>query len=207
MMQKALRSKQDAGSIAGLKQAAKEFAQAVAKMGVNAFLLIVSMVELGVSTVKGVKNWWNNRKKISVASDKYTGGRTQEELNNLAKDPEHKNTTNKNDIAKGIHERKIGLDLEKRGKINTIIRDPTGKAEFIENKGNGQKWDIKSFNSNYPPRKGGFKLERDLAKIVDEIKQGENVIVETTNMSSEHINALKNEINKIGLKANVIFWP
>lgn len=60
---------------------------------------------------------------------------------------------------------------------------------------------------NYPPRKGGFKLERDFAKILNEIKQGENVIVETTNMSSEHINALKNEINKIGLKTNVIFWP
>ncbi len=51
------------------------------------------------------------------------------------------------------------------------------------------------------------EIWRDFAKILNEIKQGENVIVETTNMSSEHINALKNEINKIGLKTNVIFLP
>ena len=137
-------------------------------------------------------------KKQDVWSKQWSNEKTKQQ---------NKNTTNTNDIAKGNHEREIGLDLEKRGKIKNIIRDPTGKAEFIENNGNGQKWDIKSFNSNYPPRKGGFKLERDFAKILNEIKQGENVIVETTNMSSEHINALKNEINKIGLKTNVIFWP
>ena len=180
------------------KVSAKDLARGIALLGIEVIPVLLGLIKRGIAKY--------NNKEIKIGK-KYTGGRTQEELNNLARDPAHKNTTNINDIAKGNHEREIGLDLEKRGKIKNIIRDPTGKAEFIENNGNGQKWDIKSFNSNYPPRKGGFKLERDFAKILNEIKQGENVIVETTNMSSEHINALKNEINKIGLKTNVIFWP
>lgn len=40
-----------------------------------------------------------------------------------------------------------------------IVRDPKGNAEFIENGGKGQKWDVKSFNSKYPVKSGGFTLQ------------------------------------------------
>ncbi|WP_191018215.1 hypothetical protein [Treponema zioleckii] len=63
------------GSIAGLKQAAKKFAQAVAKMGVNAFLLIVSMVQFGTATVKGVKVWLS--KKTSAKENAGVNSGTQ----------------------------------------------------------------------------------------------------------------------------------
>ena len=62
----------------------------------------------------------------------------------MAKDPAHEGSQRPIDIIKGKHEAEVGLDLEKRGLLRKIKRDPTGKAEFIEE--NGVKWDVKSFN-------------------------------------------------------------
>ena len=130
-----------------------------------------------------------------------------ERMAELAADPAHNNSTRAWDIIKGKHEAEVGLSLERQGKLTDIIRDPTGKAEFIEKNGIGQKWDIKSFNSNYPPRKGGFQLEKALNTIEKELSVGENVIVDTTSMSEEHINSLIEAINKLGLDNKIIFWP
>ena len=47
-----------------------------------------------------------------------------------------------------------------------------------------------------------------MAKIAKEIEiDGENVIVDTTNMSSEHISMLKIAVEEKGFTENVIFWP
>ena len=54
-------------------------------------------------------------------------------------------------------------------------------AEFID--GNGQAWDIKSFNSNYKPNKGGFRLDKAMNTIKKSLDENENVIVDTSNMS------------------------
>jgi len=135
----------------------------------------------------------------------YKGNRTQEQYEDLAKDPAHKNSSRPDDIKQGEMERNIGLSLEKAGRLDEIVRDPTGKAEFIDS--SGQKWDIKSFNSNYPARKGGFTLNKAMESINRELNTGENVIVDTTNMSVDHINALQNAVDTNGLTDNVIFWP
>lgn len=135
----------------------------------------------------------------------YKGNRTQEQYEDLARDPAHKNSLRPDDIKQGEMERNIGLSLEKAGRLDKIVRDPTGKAEFIDS--SGQKWDIKSFNSNYPARKGGFTLNKAMESINGELNAGENVIVDTTNMSVEHINALQNAVDTNGLTDNVIFWP
>ena len=135
----------------------------------------------------------------------YKGNRTQEEYEDLAKDPAHKNSLRPDDIKQGEMERNIGLSLEKAGRLDKIVRDPTGKAEFVDS--SGQKWDIKSFNSNYPARKGGFTLNKAMENINGELNAGENVIVDTTNMSVEHIDALQNAVDTKGLTDNVIFWP
>ena len=122
----------------------------------------------------------------------YRGGRTDKEYNSLADDPAHHGSNNPYDIVQGELERNVGLSLEKGGRLKNIVRDPTGKAEFIEDFGNGTKWDVKSFNSNYKPKNGGFKLEKAMAKITKEIfEDGENVIVDTTNMSSQHFRIVK----------------
>ncbi|MCM1006333.1 MAG: HINT domain-containing protein [Ruminococcus flavefaciens] len=135
----------------------------------------------------------------------YKGNRTLEQYEDLAKDPAHKNSLRPDDIKQGEMERNIGLSLEKAGRLDKIVRDPTGKAEFIDY--SGQKWDIKSFNSNYPARKGGFALNKAMESINGELNAGENVIVDTTNMSVEHIEALRNAVDTNGLTDNVIFWP
>ncbi|ATB36327.1 hypothetical protein CYFUS_001741 [Cystobacter fuscus] len=57
--------------------------------------------------------------------------------------------------AKTMREAEVAADLEDAGKLKSpVIREPTGKAEFID--GDGTKWDVKTFNSSFPPRKGGF---------------------------------------------------
>jgi len=128
----------------------------------------------------------------------YTGGRTEKELKALAEDPAHNGSTRPIDIAKGKHEAKVGLELEERGSLKSITRDATGKAEFID--GDGQAWDIKSFNSNYKPNKGGFRLDKAMNTINKSLSENENVIIDTSNMSSEHISELIAEIKKHGIE-------
>lgn len=144
-------------------------------------------------------------KSGKYSNGKYTGGRTEQELKALAKDPAHSGSTRPIDIEKGEHEARVGLELEERGSLSNIIRDVTGKAEFID--GNGQAWDIKSFNSNYKPNKGGFRLDKAMNTIKKSLFESENVIIDTSNMSSEHITELITEIKNQGLESNILFWP
>ena len=141
----------------------------------------------------------------NYSNGKYTGGRSEEELKALAEDPAHRGSKRIIDIEKGQHEARIGLELEERGALKNIRRDPTGKAEFID--GNGQAWDIKSFNSNYKPNKGGFRLDKAMNTIKKSLDENENVIVDTSNMSPDHIVELTTEIKNQGLENNILFWP
>ena len=54
--------------------------------------------------------------------------RTQAELDALATDPAHGGKIG----AKSIAERDVGLGLESQGKVNSLVRDPSGSAEFID---------------------------------------------------------------------------
>ncbi|MBN2736310.1 MAG: hypothetical protein JXR70_04970 [Spirochaetales bacterium] len=128
--------------------------------------------------------------------------RTQEELDSLASDPAH---GNKIDI-KSMREREVGLALEKSGKVpGPITRDPSGAAEFIDN--TGQLWDVKGFNSNFPPKKGGYTLQKSMNSIMESLSHGENVMLDTKNLSTEHLAELLAEIKKLGLDSKVIPWP
>lgn len=128
--------------------------------------------------------------------------RTPEELADLARDPAHGGKTG----PKAQHEARVGLELEARGDIpGKIVRDPTGAAEFID--GNGQKWDVKGFNSDYPPKKGGFSLERDANKVSDELAGGENVIIDTSKMKPADVEALRAEGARRGWGDRVKWWP
>lgn len=110
--------------------------------------------------------------------------------------------------AKTMREAEIAADLEDAGKLKSpVIREPTGKAEFID--GDGTKWDVKAFNSSFPPRKGGFSLERDMGKIQSELAQNENVILDTKDLSSQHLQELMGAVNKLepGLKSRILWYP
>jgi hypothetical protein len=142
--------------------------------------------------------------KASTAtpSKKKTFNRTPKELEALASDPAH---GGKIDV-KSIQERQVGLDLEARGDVpGPITRDPSGKAEFID--ATGQKWDVKGFNSNFPPKKGGFDLTRDANKIDASLAQGENVMLDTSKMSPQNIQALQTEGARRGWGERVKSWP
>lgn len=125
--------------------------------------------------------------------------RTPDEYEDLARDPDH----NFNIDDKTRIERQAGLELEVRGDLTgPIVRDPvTGRGEFID--GNGQVWDVKGFNSNFPPKKGGFRLDKAMADIEDELSKGENVILDTTKLSQDHIEQLKNAISTMEWKGRI----
>lgn len=72
-----------------------------------------------------------------------------------------------------------------------MIRDPTGNSEFID--ANDQEWDVKGFNSNYPPSQGGFDVKVDADKVDFELATGENVIIDTQNMTQGDVEVLKQE--------------
>ncbi len=82
MLVSALEAKKNARNMHEYKKAAKLFAESVAKIGVNVLWLIISLIQTGKAVHKGkeIKVGENNRKKISVASEKQTMA------NNVAKE-------------------------------------------------------------------------------------------------------------------------
>jgi len=126
----------------------------------------------------------------------------EEALQNLAKDPAHGGKI----TPKSLREAEVGLSSVESGKIpGPISRDPSGAAEFID--ANGTSWDVKGFNSNFPPEKGGFDLTRDLGKVQDEIAGGENVIIDTGQMSPGDVQSLRSALDTHGLQDRVVWYP
>nr|WP_294495338.1 hypothetical protein [uncultured Anaerosporobacter sp.] len=145
-------------------------------------------------------------KSLYDSNGNYTGGRNQAELDTLARDPAHAGSTRQYDIDQGILEQKIGLSLEESGKVpGPLTRDPSGAAEFFDS--TGQAWDVKSFNSNYKPSKGGYTLQKSMDSILDSLGKNENVMLDTSNLSLAHKTELLNELSKQGLMDKVILWP
>lgn len=143
---------------------------------------------------------------------KYTGGRTQNELNALEYDPAKKAIT-----SGSKNEAKIGLDLEEKGIIGQLERSADPKAEFIDSI-TGKKYDVKSFESTpigsdgvpiTSPRKGAFKAENAMKNIVKEFERNGNdiVIIDKSKLLPEHVNELTNAIEGAGLADKIIWWP
>jgi hypothetical protein len=84
-----------------------------------------------------------------------------------------------------------------------IKRDPSGAAEFID--AQGTSWDVKRFNSNVPPKKGGYELKDALKKIQKELDAGEKVIIDTSDMKPEHVDELRAAVTKQGWDAKVVW--
>ncbi|MCG8535285.1 MAG: hypothetical protein MI808_09330 [Pseudomonadales bacterium] len=127
----------------------------------------------------------------------------EERLEGLAADPAHNGKV----TPKTLQEAEVGLSLEESGHLKPPIqRDPRPDGgEFID--ADGQVWDVKAFDSRWPPRKGGFKLDRDLAKIEDEIAKNENVILDTTNLTEEHYLQLRKALTDKGVAHRIKWWP
>jgi hypothetical protein len=121
----------------------------------------------------------------------------------LASDPSHGGAIS----GKTEQEARVGLDLEKSGQLpSPIRRDPTGASEFVD--GEGTSWDVKAFNSRFPPGKGGYELGDSLTKIAKELRTGDNVILDTSNLSAAAINELKTAVEaRTEWTGRVLWWP
>jgi hypothetical protein len=130
------------------------------------------------------------------------GGQTarQRRLDELSKDPAHGNRIS----PKSQQEARVGLELEEAGKVPPIRRDPTGGADFIDD--TGQYWDVKGFNSNYPPNQGGYTLRDSLNKIRESLSTGENVMLDTSQMRTPHIDQLRAAVESTPEWAGKILW-
>lgn len=127
----------------------------------------------------------------------------RQRITELAKDPAHNGQIS----AKSLREAEVGVALEKGGKLKgPIRRDPRPEGgEFID--ADGQVWDIKAFDSRWPPKKGGFQLERDLRKIGAALQQGEFVILDTQNLIAEHVQQLRQAVIARGWSNKIVWYP
>lgn len=131
-----------------------------------------------------------------------TSERTPEEFDALAADPSHGGTTTPG----SERERTIGLGAEQAGLLDgPIVRDPSGAAEFID--ANEQAWDVKGFRSDFPVSSGGFGIEQAMNNVEKELRSGHNVIIDTGNLSVEHLEELRTEIERRGYSDRVVYWP
>ena len=129
-------------------------------------------------------------------------GATRKRYDELSKDPAHNGKIS----PKSRNEARVGMKLEQDGKLpGPIKRDPSGGAEFIDAK--GAKWDVKSFDSRWPPRKGGFSLTRDVQKIEQELLGGENVILDTQNLTAQHKAQLQQAIQSKSWGSRIQWFP
>jgi hypothetical protein len=127
----------------------------------------------------------------------------QERVDSLAPDPAHNGK-----ITKGSRrEAEVGVALEERGDLpGPITRDPSGFSEFID--ANGQMWDVKGFSSKWPIRRGGFHLETAMEKIDGEISNKENVILDTKDLSPEHLAELRAAVAaRRDLDGKILWYP
>jgi hypothetical protein len=121
-------------------------------------------------------------------------------IKELAKDPALEGAVNE----KTLREAEVGVSLEEAGKLpKPITRDPSGGAEFID--GNNQAWDVKRFNSSYPPKQGGYTLESSLTKIKRKLDVGENLIIDTIDLKPEDLAELRAAVSAKGWDARVIW--
>jgi hypothetical protein len=136
-------------------------------------------------------------------AEPYAFPRTQGEWDELALDPAiGRRSTHKTEA-----EREAALGLEARNAIpGPIERDPNpAGGDFID--GTGQVWDVKTFNSNYSPRKGGFTPEAAEKSMLKDLNRGENIILDTRNLSNQHMHELRNLVTQKGWEGRVEWWP
>ncbi|MCA9666557.1 MAG: hypothetical protein KC503_13240 [Myxococcales bacterium] len=120
----------------------------------------------------------------------------------LASDPAHGGQITETSKREAL----VGLRLERAGKLaGPIVRESTGSSEFIDAK--GQRWDVKAFNSRFPQKSGGFRLDRALRKLETQFAGGENVILDTANLSRDHLQALKRALHERGHSHRVLWYP
>jgi len=142
------------------------------------------------------------KRKLGLSQD--VPNRSQTDLDDLAKDPAHGGKM----TPQAARERDAALALEKNGDLPApVSRASNPESDFID--GKGQKWDHKGFRSTVPnPKgKGAFKLNDAVAKVENEFRKGNNVIIDTRLMSEEHIAQLRRAAAENNWGGKVVWHP
>ena len=106
----------------------------------------------------------NFMEKVLISTDRHDIKR----ILALISDPYHGNKVTKGSILEGA----VGLELETLGRLEKIIRDPSGGAEFID--AEGTLWDVKAFRSSVPGNASAFSLDKAMHEIKSEISKKNN---------------------------------
>ncbi|MEW5854149.1 MAG: hypothetical protein AB2A00_35570 [Myxococcota bacterium] len=120
----------------------------------------------------------------------------------LAADPAHAG----NIFDKTMREAYVGLKLEEAGVLKApITRWPNADAEFAD--AAGRPWDIKTFNSKY-----GYNRADAAGKIQRELARGENVILDTKDLSPGDLADLRQAVAEMiaqdpSLKDRILWFP
>ncbi|MEV0678049.1 hypothetical protein AB0I60_16190 [Actinosynnema sp. NPDC050436] len=144
-------------------------------------------------------------------------GKNSERFKELEKDPDH----NGKPRDSSRDEARIALDLEQRG--YGPFERPTGPdGKLLSNKGdfvdaNGQLWDAKSINSDWPPsvaedvRNGPYRngyTESWLERVVEvQFSKQRNVILDTRNANAADIESVRALVERKGWGDRIIFYP
>ena len=113
----------------------------------------------------------------------------------LARDPAHGYTVSAN----SIEEARMAVKAEQAGLLNNVVRSPNPEADFLEDGGAGQPWDVKTFRADT------FDLESSSAQIRQELVQGNNVMLNTRYMTSGQVDALSFRADTEGWLSRFIF--
>ncbi|MEU5850380.1 WXG100 family type VII secretion target [Saccharopolyspora shandongensis] len=117
-----------------------------------------------------------------------------------------------------INESRIALDMRESGRLPDSLTRPKNPdhGDFIDSK-TGERWDIKSFYSDYPEhipqdhRKGPFKHaitpERFEDSLTKEFAGGNKVIVDTRNVNSDALGFMTEIVQKNGWEDRVLWYP
>jgi hypothetical protein len=102
------------------------------------------------------------------------------------------------------NEAQVAVDLEARGIVpGPVVRADVRGVDYID--ATGRHWDIKGWNSNF---RTGFSLDDAISMIRKEVSNStEFIIVDTRNMTPEHVRQLTLAVADEGLNSFVYWWP
>jgi len=153
-----------------------------------------------LDVLKGGERIKDPGKELQALIDEFKTAERIERVFELSRDAAHGNKIS----LKTIQEARVGLELEARGVLRPpITRYPGAAAEFLD--GDKVPWDVKGFYSGSV--KGAFKLVDGVAKVGEELANGENVIVDTSKMNTKDIADLRAAITAKGWDARVRWYP
>lgn len=135
----------------------------------------------------------DEREKVRRGADELGIDRERFEL--LGRDPAHGWRTTDN----AIEEARIGIRLERSGRLRDVVRSPDRETDLIEDGGAGARWDVKSFRSQ------SFDLEQAVNEIELELKVGDNVIVNTAYLRPQQLAQIRQAVTERGWADRVIY--